>query len=543
MTGLVQHVSTRKTPQSAPIPGREPEMAKNAAGGYAFTIGDWERLRRFLILGSEGGTYYATEQKLTVENAEVVRRCAGEDGLRTVATIVSVSQAGLAPRNDAAILALALTAKTGDERTRRAAYDAVPTVCRTGTHLFQFAEAIEALGGWGRGARRAITQWYAGKEPDALAYQLVKYRQRNGWTHRDLLRLTHPRPQDEAHDALYAWLRGAALTEGQEAVYQRLWPEAGGLPRLIEGFTALLEPGLYPEGAAVLIREYGLPWEAVPSHHAKDPGVMMALLESMPVTATLRQLGRYGAAGLLSPFSGATTIVLNRLRDTVALRKARVHPMAVLLALKTYAQGHGMRGEHAWKPVQGIVDALDQAFYDTIPNVPTTGKRLLVAIDVSGSMSMQMCAGYPISATESAAAMALITMRVEPNHHVIGFHTSASAIPVSPRQRLDDVLRVLRDQPSGGTDLAMPVLYAEHLGLELDGILVLTDNETWAGAQHPAQALQRYRGPNPGVRLVNAAMTATGTSTRDPKDPLTLECIGLDASMSGIAAGFIAGEV
>src|SRR5437868_3324769 len=65
--------STRQTPQSQPIPGSG--QVPNSAGGYAWAVDDWKRLSRFLILGSEGGSYYATERKLTVENAEAVRRC------------------------------------------------------------------------------------------------------------------------------------------------------------------------------------------------------------------------------------------------------------------------------------------------------------------------------------------------------------------------------------------------------------------------------------------------------------------------------------
>jgi 60 kDa SS-A/Ro ribonucleoprotein len=74
------------------------------------------------------------------------------------------------------------------------AYASLPEVCRTGTHLFQCAAYIDAMGGWGRGARNVVGNWYLSKKADDLGYQLAKYRQRNGWTHADLLRLSHPRP-------------------------------------------------------------------------------------------------------------------------------------------------------------------------------------------------------------------------------------------------------------------------------------------------------------------------------------------------------------
>ena len=91
-TKFLKHFSTRRTPQSEPIPGSA--MVPNSAGGYAFAVDDWARLERFLILGSEGGSYYATERALTVENAQAVVRCLEADAARAIRTIVQVSDSG-----------------------------------------------------------------------------------------------------------------------------------------------------------------------------------------------------------------------------------------------------------------------------------------------------------------------------------------------------------------------------------------------------------------------------------------------------------------
>src|SRR5262249_29251188 len=153
----------RKTPQSAPLPGQ----IQNSARGFSWELDDWARLRRFLILGSQGGSYYAGEWKLTRENADALARCVAADGARAVATIVEISQAGRAPKNDPAVFALALAAGAADEATRRAALAALPRVCRTSTHLFQFVTFVEGFRGWGRGLRRAVGDWYASRSVDA----------------------------------------------------------------------------------------------------------------------------------------------------------------------------------------------------------------------------------------------------------------------------------------------------------------------------------------------------------------------------------------
>src|SRR5688572_429124 len=164
--------SRKATAQSQPIPGTT--QVANSAGGYAWAVDGWMRLDRFLVLGSEGGTHYVSEAKLTRQNAEAVERCIATDGARTVARIVTISDAGRAPKNDPAIFALAMAAKIGDLETRRAALAALSKVCRTGTHLLHFAEYIEAFGGWVRGTRNAFARWYNDKAVKEVAYQVVK---------------------------------------------------------------------------------------------------------------------------------------------------------------------------------------------------------------------------------------------------------------------------------------------------------------------------------------------------------------------------------
>ena len=130
MSYLKRH-GTRRVPQSAPI--RCSGQVPNSAGGFAWAVDDWTRLRRFLVLGSEGGSYYASEWTLTRENAKAVEQAASrEDGPRAVAEIVRVAREGRAPKNDPALFALALAAGLGDEATRQAALEALPQVAPHG---------------------------------------------------------------------------------------------------------------------------------------------------------------------------------------------------------------------------------------------------------------------------------------------------------------------------------------------------------------------------------------------------------------------------
>ena len=88
-----------------------------------------------------------------------------------------------------------------------------------------------------------------------------------------------------------------------------------------------------------------------------------ALLENMPMTAMIRNLGKMSAINLLKPLSSHAALVCKRLKDEVLLKKARIHPFNVLLALKTYESGSGDKGKLKWEVNQTIVQALDDAFY------------------------------------------------------------------------------------------------------------------------------------------------------------------------------------
>lgn len=88
-----------------------------------------------------------------------------------------------------------------------------------------------------------------------------------------------------------------------------------------------------------------------------------ALLEKMPMTAMIRNLGKMTNVGVLAPLSDGMTKVCEMLRNEKALKDARVHPFSILLALKQYQAGQGDKGKLTWTPNQAIVTALDEAFY------------------------------------------------------------------------------------------------------------------------------------------------------------------------------------
>jgi 60 kDa SS-A/Ro ribonucleoprotein len=180
-------------PSLQPLPGLELSASSAPGGRAAREPAPWARLERFLALGTDGTSYAAGRREPTDTDARVVARCLAADGLRALDRIVAASSAGRAPRSDPALFSLAMAAKLGDEPTRRAAYAALPRLCRTGAQLMRFAACAERFGGWGRGMRKAVGAWFNARPAEELAHQLASSPAQDGWSSRDLLRLAHPR--------------------------------------------------------------------------------------------------------------------------------------------------------------------------------------------------------------------------------------------------------------------------------------------------------------------------------------------------------------
>lgn len=528
-------------------------QVRNSAGGYVYQVGDAERLRRFLVLGTEGGTFYASQKDLTRANVENLKALAAKDPFVYITVLEEADKQNIAPRHSTILFALAVlyTYAPGTHSRKDPAYqwvkDNFTKFVRTGTHLFEFVDYVTQWRGWGRGLRSLIASWYKTKESDDLAYQVVKYRQRGGWTHRDLLRKAHPQVAGDQAQVLDYVTHGNLHFEedgdgckDEEVIYQ---------------FEAVKAKTLEPTKATALS------WEMLPTESLTDPAVWRALIATrgrLPYTAMLRNLGRMTSIGVFDD-AETTRDVVTRLSDAEYVKRARVHPFNVLTALKTYRSGGGFRGSLTWTPKQSIVNALDAAFYASFGNVKPTGKRINIALDVSGSMGAALM-NSNVTAREGSTAMALATLAADPDTTDTIAFTSGGWTPpaqgrgwfrsssivelgLSTRRRLDDIVNETARLPLGGTDCALPIVWAMAQKKVYDAFVIYTDNETWAGQVQPMDALRTYRAQvNREARLIVVGMTSTGFTIADPEDKGCLDIVGFDSSAPSLISNFIAGK-
>lgn len=529
MSALKDYASTVKNP---PVTTRISErQVVNNTGGFVFQVDDKQRLERFLILGVDRGTYYVSEKDLAKENVSWLEALISRSPKLVLDVVSDVSTSGRAFRNGPAIFVLALLLNKAPADFKSEVVSAVPKIARTATMVYELAEYIDKMGGWGRAKRRAISNWFTSKTPDQLAFQAVKYRQRNGWTLRDLMRLSHPVGLDQ---------RVGNFILGKEPIF--------GGPDILAGFHEMQRSGSINEVLFALEHYPSLPWEAIPTQFLKAPEVWKKLfysgsLQGQALVRNVIRLSRINAFDDLQ-FAGDYA---KKMTDIEMIRKTRLHPVQYLLAGITYDRGQTQRNGYGdssrkkdWTTNVKIKGALDDGFYASFSTVEPTGKRIRIGVDVSGSMSWSSAVGADLTAAEGAAAMAMVLARTEEYVEILGFSSTLKDLRISDRDSLSEVLRKTRDNNFGWTN---PSLLIDKATADIDAFVVITDNEVNHG-NHPSQSLKNYRNKK-GLdsKLIVMGMTATDFTIADPSDPGMLDVAGFDSNVPKVVTEFMKGKI
>jgi 60 kDa SS-A/Ro ribonucleoprotein len=527
------------TPQSQPIPGKQ--MIQGRSGGYVFQADNWQMVRRCLITETAGGAFYVGRNECTDEFVKTIQVAAQEDTIRLAEEIVYASD-GRSINNSAPILALVLLSMTERKEAKKAFLEIFPQVVRTASHFYEWISYSKGLRGMGRVVREAGTKWLTRENVKELAYQFLKYQQRHGFSHRDVLRLFHVKPPTASHDALFEW-----VVKGWSEL-----PPSPPSPTFDNPYYPLSQIYWYewlkrnPDQTHVAIREGKLTHEMVAPIGNMDREAWQLLFEGMPLGALLRDLASLTEIGVLRPDAGANLdLIESKLLDRDYLRKARIHPIDILKALKTYTSGGRLgRSKKTWDPVPRIVDILDDAVELAFEVQEPTGKMFVHAVDVSGSMTWSQVESVNLMASEIAAAMALTTVKAEKNYMIRGFSTQFIDLGVTKKDSFRDTLRKTSERTFGATDASVAWDYLVKEKIHTDVAVFWTDSESWAGGRHTSQALQEYRKRvNPNVKAIYVTLTPYQITLVDPSDPLSYDLGGFDSSMPKLIQMIASGEM
>jgi len=545
LTKSIKAENARKTatPQHTRTPGRTDEV-KNSAGGFVFEVSDKSRLERFLILGTDGGTYYASESKITDQNIAFLRKLIASDEKLVLDTLVDVSTNGRAYRNTPALFAIALLLTDGKDKAEVRKH--FNSVVRTSTHLFEVMGYIKELGGWGRAKRDAVAGWYTGKDTDALAYQTVKYRQRNGWTHKDALRLSHAKVDPHV----------ASFVLGKNFISDET-------PQAIAGFKAVQAAESAKDVVKVLKAFKTLPWETIPTQFLNEPAVWHQLFENgqLKGQALVRSITRLAKLGMFTKDPMFAAEYAAALTDEAMIEKSKLHPINFLNASVVYAEGQTDRrngyysGKNKDWTTEGVIaDALTDGFHKAFKSVVPAGKRTLLAVDVSGSMASPAM-GLELSCAQVSGAMAMTVARTEKASVIRGFTSGRGGyygrggseltdLSITAKTSLNAAMQNVRKSNFGGTDCALPMTWALENDIKIDTFVVLTDSETWAGQIKPNQALVKYRkATGIDAKLAVVGIAGSPFTIADPTDRGMMDFVGADSNMPKVLADFSAGRI
>ena len=322
-------------------------------------------------------------------------------------------------------------------------------------------EPVTVGSGIGRGIRRVFGEYFYSRSGIEIANLMTKYQNREGWTIKDVLTLIHIDPKRMKDDGGRLAIEHVFKTKEEfEPIIATAPPTTEPtktfLSAIKEIHTIVLRPSASQselDRIIHLINTVGLCREQLPSQLFKHKKVWEALLFSkgangkgkgMPLTALIRNLGKLTTAeiGIIAPFSTipiqslTPTVkhICDRITDAADIKRTRIHPYTILVAMMTYKKGHGDKGGMMWSHNIHIVEALDKAFKLAFQNITPTGKRIKIALDVSGSMSAAFCTGSPVvSCAVGSVAMMMMTLYVENQHRrVPPPRDGSSALGVPP---------------------------------------------------------------------------------------------------------------
>ena len=421
-------------------------------------------LQHFLLTGCDSGVYRAAAYEPCIDRATDALRAIADNGPESVEQLLAFENA----RPEAALFVLALAAspRFAAPETVSRALAALPLVAAKAQDLATFAAYVESMRGWGRGLRSAIANWYSSQPVPVLAAQILRSPLPNLRKHRALLRRAHPKANDLAQNALFQWIVEGSI--GHLATPAVLGAEL----RLVEGFARIRE-SVSEQQAIHCIEDYRLQPAQVPSRWKKSAAVWEALYDHLSYRQLLRFLPVMTSVGLLRRESEYAALAVARLADRKRLQTAAVHPLRIVQAMKQYRAV-------VPRPVESVFDALDEAFHLSLGNVPAVGKRIVAAVDSTGSMQGAPVAGMPhVPAALAGAALVLSLARAEDRNCVpMAFHRQTRPLQrFGKADRLADALNEVRATPSR-SDTASVIRYAIENRLETDAFVIVTDRLT-----------------------------------------------------------------
>ncbi len=491
--------------------------AQNAAGGIAYARSPEAALALYAATGCLNGTFYANADE-QLETALAL--CAKVDPRFIAQTAIYARRTAFMKDMPALLLA------SISLRDRDAFAAAFPRVIDNGRMLRNLVQILRS-GRVGRKSlgslpKRLVRQWLERASVDQIVHAAIG----NAPSLADVIKMVHPKPADAEREALYAWVIGKAYDEAK-------------LPETLRAYEAFKRD---PQSAAL-------------------PDLSFQYYTSMPLTIkhwralarraswqTLRQNLNTFARHDVFKDQAVVYDVVAKLTDAESIRRARAFPYQLLTAYNATASQSEQDVPTADVPLN-IREALQDAMEIATRNVPTIEGKVVVAVDVSGSMSSPITgcrqgATSKVRCVDVAALIAACVLRANPQARVMPFDTAIRDVHLNPRDSVMTQARELAKVGGGGTKISEPLQQLNREQATVDVMVIVSDNESWAdtrsgGATATMLQWAQLKARCPQAKLVCIDLQPTATSQTVEREDV-LHVGGFSDAVFDLLANFAA---
>lgn len=296
---------------------------------------------------------------------------------------------------------------------------------------------------------------------------------------RDIVRMVHPKPTSAEREALFAW----ALNKPYEA---EMLPEALKALAKYRVDASAPVPSV-PFQMLTALNMNAAAWAQV----ARSAGWQM-------VRMNLNTFARHGVFEI----AGMTEVIAERLRDPVAIRKARVFPYQLMAAY--FAAGSNVP--------RVVKEALQDAMEIALERVVAYSGRVVVCPDVSGSMASAVTGARKggtsaISCIQVAALVTAAIVRANRNALALPFAERVKEVDINPRDSVMSNAAKLAALGGGGTSCSAPLKRLIERRERAELVILVSDNQSWVdnrptGATETLRLWEVFKVKNPTAKLV-----------------------------------------
>ncbi len=486
--------------------------AINEERAPAYALSPKHQLAQYAATGCLNTTFYAGADE---QLAKVLELCAELDAEFIAKTAVFCRERGFMKDMPALLCAL-LSVKDRELLAR-----VFPRVIDNVKMLRNFVQIMRsgAVGrkSLGSAPKRLVREWLDARDPAALFKANVG--QDPSLT--DIVKMVHPKPKDEAHDALFGYFIGREY-------------EFDALPEVARNFEA------FKKGESREVPD--VPFQMLTALEL-GTAEWTAIARRAPWQMTRMNLNTFARHGVFGQ-PGMTELIANRLRDPKANAKARVFPYQLMVA-------YTMANANADIPKE-VCDALQDAMEIALANIPTIEGRVYVCPDVSGSMSSAVT-GYRKGATTAvrcidvAALVAAAVLRKNPRVEVLPFECDVVKVNLNSRDSVMTNAAKLASVGGGGTNCSAPLALLNRRKAKGDLVIFVSDYESWvdAGGGRGTATMREWnafkqRNPNAGLACIDVQPYRT-VQAAEREDILNVG--GFSDQVFGVISEFAPGEL